>query len=201
MSLLTPEEWDERYRRPDYWAGREPVPFLCQVLPMLPRGKALDIASGEGRNAVFLAQHGWQVTGIERSVAGIEKAKGLAASRSVRVVGESEMPKVGCLRLVQADLEQYQLPVDAFDMVTVFYYLQRSLFPAIRRAVRPGGVLVYETYTIQQLEYPHGPRSPEHLLQPGELRDAFGGLEILFYAESNAGKAIACLLARRPENP
>jgi len=201
MSLLTREEWDERYRRPDYWAGREPISFLCQVLPMLPSGRALDIASGEGRNAVFLAQHGWQVTGIERSAAGIEKAAALAATRGVRVVAESEAHAAGCLRLVQADLEQYELPARAFDVVTVSYYLQRSLFPAIQRALRPGGALVYETYTIQQLEYPHGPRSPEHLLQPGELRDAFPDLEILFYAESNAGKATASLLARKPKRP
>jgi SAM-dependent methyltransferase len=199
VSLLTPEEWDERYRRPDYWAGREPVPFLCQVLPILPRGKALDVASGEGRNAVFLAQHGWQVTGVERSSAGIEKTVALAAARGVRVVANAGAHGTGSLRLVQADLEQFELPVGAFDVVTVFYYLQRSLLPAIRRALRPGGVLVYETYTIQQLEYPHGPRSPEHLLQPGELRDAFSDLEILFCAESNAGKAIACLLARKPK--
>lgn len=200
MSLLTPEEWDERYHRPDYWAGREPVPFLCQVLPILPRGKALDIASGEGRNAVFLAQQGWQVTGVERSSAGIEKTIALAATRAVRVAADSEVHTPGRLKLVQADLEQYQLSAAAFDVVTVFYYLQRSLFPAIGRSLRPGGVLIYETYTIQQLEYPHGPRSPEHLLQPGELRDAFADLEILFYAESNAGKAIASLLARKPRS-
>lgn len=199
MSLLTPEEWDERYRRPDYWAGKDPVPFLCQVLPMLPRGRALDIASGEGRNAVFLAQHGWQVTGIERSRVGIEKAAALAASRGVRGLADSTARAGGTLKLVQADLEQYELPAGAYDVVTVFYYLQRSLFPSIGRALRPGGILVYETYTIQQLDYPHGPRSPEHLLQPGELREAFRDLEILFYAESNAGKAIACLLARKPK--
>lgn len=201
MSLLTPEEWDERYRRPDYWAGREPVPFLRQALPFLPRGNALDLASGEGRNAVFLAQHGWHVTAIERSPAGIEKTVALAKARGVRVVAEAAAHTAGGLRLIQADLEQYELPASAFDVVTTFYYLQRSLFPAIRRALRPGGVLVYETYTIHQLEYPHGPRSPEHLLQPGELRDAFADLEILFYAESNAGKAIASLLARKPKRP
>ena len=201
MSLLTPEEWDERYRRPDYWAGREPVSFLRQALPFLPRGHALDLASGEGRNAVFLAQHGWRVTGVERSFAGIEKAVALANTRGVRVVSEAEAHAAGDLRLIQADLEQYQLPDSAFDVVTAFYYLQRSLFPAIRRALRPRGVLVYETYTIHQLEYPHGPRSPQHLLQPGELRDAFADLEILFYAESNAGRAIASLLARNPKRP
>ena len=201
MSLLTPEEWDERYRRPDYWAGREPVSFLRQALPFLPRGHALDLASGEGRNAVFLAQHGWRVTGVERSSAGIEKAVALAHTSGVQVVSEAAAHAAGNLRLIQADLEQYQLPDSAFDVVTAFYYLQRSLFPAIRRALRPRGVLVYETYTIHQLEYPHGPRSPQHLLQPGELRDAFADLEILFYAESNAGRAIASLLARNPKRP
>lgn len=201
MSLLTPEEWDERYRRPDYWAGREPIPFLRQALPFLPRGHALDLASGEGRNAVFLAQQGWHVTGVERSPAGIEKTVALANTRGVRVLSGAEAHTAGGLRLIQADLEQYELPESAFDVVTTFYYLQRSLLPAIQRALRPGGVLVYETYTIHQLEYDHGPRSPEHLLQPGELREAFADLEILFYAESKAGKAIASLLARKPKRP
>jgi SAM-dependent methyltransferase len=199
VSLLSPREWDERYRRPDYWAGREPVSFLRQVLPFLPRGHVLDLASGEGRNAVYLAAQGWQVTGLEWSSAGIEKAVALAGAHGVHVVAEGAAHVPGSLRLIQADLEQYELPAAAFDVVLVFYYLQRSLMPAIGHALRPGGILVYETYTIHQLEYAHGPRSPQHLLQPGELRAAFGEMEILFYGESDAGKAVASLLARKPK--
>ena len=188
MSLQTPKEWDERYGRAEYWAGTEPVGFLRNVLPLLKRGAALDIATGEGRNAVFLAQHGWHVTAIDRSAAGLEKAAALARMR-----GADERR----LTFIQADLENYALPVGAFEVVLCCYYLQRSLFPAMAAALRQGGTLVFETYTTDQLQYREGPRCPDHLLRPGELLHAFSGLEVLFYSESNSGKGIASLLARK----
>lgn len=100
---------------------------------------------------------------------------------------------------MQADLEEELPPVAAsqFALVTCFYYLQRSLFSPIECWLRPAGWLVYETYTVEQLRFAHGPRNPEHLLRPGELREAFPGLETIFYREVTAGKGIASLLARK----
>jgi SAM-dependent methyltransferase len=194
MSLRTAEQWDERYGSSEFWAGTEPALFLGQVLPLLPRGRALDLAMGEGRNAVFLARHGWHVTGVDWSGAALEKAAALAENYGVRSDGS---PSPGSLMTVQANLENYALPVGEFDVLLCFNYLQRSLLPAMPRALRPGGILVYETYTIDQLEYPEGPRSPDHLLRAGELRAAFASMDIVFYAEHNAGKGVASLLARR----
>jgi len=209
--MATAEEWERRYREIEYWAGTEPVAFLRQVLPLLTdlcrptRGAlrmraALDVAGGEGRNAVFLAENGWDVRAVDRSRTALDKAEALARARGVPVFrgeGKASGPH-GHLRLLVADLEKDSLPTGRFDLVLCFYYLQRSLFPAMERALGPAGVLVYETYTVDQLDYREGPRNQEFLLERGELRQAFPSLDTLFCAESNSGKGIASLLARRP---
>jgi len=201
MAVL-PEHWDERYRRLDYPAGTEPAELLRQILPILPRGRALDLASGTGRNALFLAANGWQVVGVDSSRVALERAEALAQARGFGVhwiasVAPRLSSKQSGLWLLEANLERLDLPSAQFELVICFNYLQRSLFPAIRRALRSDGVLVYETYTLDQLVFPHGPHCREHLLRPGELREAFGDLQILFYREFCAGKGTASLVARK----
>lgn len=195
--------WDARYRDELYPAGTEPAPIVREFLPLLPRGCALDLAMGGGRNAVFLAACGWRVVGIDSSRAALDNAEALAHERGVKVQWASPpslelSAKLPGLLLLQADLERIALPPARFDLVLCIKYLQRSLFTAIERALRPGGALVYETYTVDQLAFPHGPRSPDHLLRSGELRAAFPGLKTLFYREFCAGRGIATLLARKP---
>lgn len=194
------EKWDARYRSEGYPAGTEPATLLQQVLPMLPRGRALDLAVGAGRNAVLLAANGWHVIGADSSRAALDRAEALAQQRAVPVhrLASPEEPipaKFSGLWLLEADLECFGLPAQQFELVVCFNYLQRSLFPAIERALRPGGMLVYETYTLEQLAFPHGPRNPEYLLRPGELRQAFPRLDTLFYREFCAGKGMASLVA------
>lgn len=184
MTPTKAQDWDERYRQPGYFCGTEPVDFLREHWEELPRGEALDLAMGEGRNAVFLAAHGFRVTGIERSRPAIEKVRALAWERGV------------WLKVIEADLEHYALEAERFDVVMCFYYLQRALFPQIKRALRLGGALVYETYTIEQLEFCRGPRDPAYLLQPNELYRAFRDLRLAYYRERVVGgKAVASLLA------
>ncbi len=81
-------------------------------------------------------------------------------------------------------------------MIVVTRYLQRNLFHALRGAVRPGGVVLYETFTTAQRALGTGPTSPDHLLEPGELRRAFDGFEVLFYEEVTAPEAVARIAAR-----
>ena len=90
------------------------------------------------------------------------------------------------------------LPADRFDVVLGTRYLQRDLWPALRRAVKPGGFLVYETYTVDQLARGCGPRSADHLLHPTELRDIALGWPLEYYSERDDGAALARLVARRP---
>ncbi|MBI1738237.1 MAG: class I SAM-dependent methyltransferase [Acidobacteria bacterium] len=195
------QEWDDRYRQPGYWAGKEPAEFLREVLPLLPRGRALDLASGEGRNAVYLARQGYQVFAVERSRVGLEKTEALARESGVGCRWVTQLTAAhrheAPLALVEADLESFTLPAEQFDVVLCFKFLQRPLLPLLHRALRRRGMLVYETHTLEQLKFASGPRNPEFLLQPGELRAAFSAMEILFYSELCAAKGMASLLARK----
>ena len=197
-----PQEWDERYRRPGYWAGTDPAEFLVQVMPLLPRGTVLDLASGEGRNALFLAAHGFRVFAVERSRVALEKTEAAARESGIPTHWTSQLvtklPHAPGVALVEADLESFSIPAGQYDVVLCNKYLQRSLFPSLERALRRHGVLIYETYTLAHLKFPgSGPRNPEFLLRPGELHEAFRGMEILFYSEICARKGMASLLARK----
>jgi SAM-dependent methyltransferase len=109
------------------------------------------------------------------------------------------VPQPSGIRLIQANLEELRLPEASFSLILCFHYLQRALFPQIARALRPGGLLLFETYTRAQLDCPGGPRNPAFLLEPGELRNAFPELRTLFYRELHAGQGIASLVAEKPQ--
>ena len=199
----TSSEWDERYRSAADNGAGDPAEILRECLPLLPRGPALDLACGAGHNALFLASRSHSVTAVDFSCAALEAlaSRALAAGFSVERAGTVSHPRgARCrIRLVEANLEKAILPENTFDIILCFQYLQRSLFPAMARALRAGGVLLIETYTRAQLAFPGGPRNPAHLLEQGELRRAFPGLQTLFYRELRAGKGIATLVARKPK--
>lgn len=177
-------DWEDRYRQPGYWCGTEPIEFLREHLAELPRGAALDLAMGEGRNALFLARHGFAVTGVEKSPTAIAKAQARAREEGLN------------LTTIEADLEKSPLPAGPFDVVLCFYYLQRSLWPVLAGVLRPGGALLVETCTIEQLQFSTGPRNPEHLLQPNELYRAFRHWRVTHYREIiREDRALASLLA------
>ena len=167
---------------------QQPVPLLTEYGHLLPSsGSALDLACGAGRNAIFLAQQGLEVTGIDRSEDVLAEAKEAAEKSGVQV------------KWVAEDLETapFPLPPNLYDVITCFYYRDPRLYPQILAALRPGGILVYETYTLDQLRHDFGPRDPDHLLAPGELLRVFQRLELLFYREMALEKAVAGLIARK----
>jgi tellurite methyltransferase len=155
---------------------------------LAPRGGerlcALDLAMGRGRHAVALARAGFKTFGIDIRFDAVRDAKLAADAAGVRV-------HVWC-----ADLTQHPLPSARFDLIVVTRYLQRDLFPALRAAVRPGGVVLYETFTTAQRALGRGPASPDHLFEPGELLRSFEGFEVLFYEEVSAPDAVARIAAR-----
>lgn len=180
------ERWDRRYAAEGYVTGTEPVQFLKEHVDLLPRGKALDLAMGEGRNGVYLAGLGFEVTGLDISEQGLRKAQALAAQRGVTIQTQV------------VDLEGYQLPADAYDVIVCTYYLQRDLFPQITRALKPGGMAVVETYTVDHLKYRPKIRR-DYLLAPNELLRLFTGVRVLRYQERDDGtKAYASILVRKP---
>lgn len=187
---MTEDPSERHCRRHDPQWG--PASLLLEAQHLLPKGgKALDIAMGSGPNAIYLATLGFQVTGIDLSAEAVALCRQRAAEQGVAVDA------------IVADLERTPLPRETYDLIVNFYYLQRDLAPQIIAALRPSGVLLFETYTLDQLRLDYGPRNPDFLLRPGELRQMFSGLEELFYregiiVEGRGPKAVASLVARKP---
>lgn len=148
----------------------------------------LDIATGEGRNAVFLAKKGFVVDGVDISPVGLRKAQQLAREQRAKI------------RTINADLNKYRIKPGTYEVILNFYYLQRSLFPEIKAGLKRGGVVVFETHTTEQLKNKDGASwTKDFLLQPGELKTAFAGYKILHYSETNDGvNAVASLIAKKP---
>ncbi len=186
--------WDTKYRESPY-SWTDPDDFLQRAykefLVNVPPGIALDVAGGAGRNSVYLVERGWQVKLLDLSEVGLglakEKARAGASSRDG-----------GSLELHQIDLNTISdLGKSQFDLIMVFYFLRRELFPAITQALRPGGWLVYRTYTIDRMKVPGGPEDARYLLQPNELLHAFSALRMMHYHEMTTGKAAAELVAQK----
>ncbi|HIJ86732.1 MAG TPA: class I SAM-dependent methyltransferase [Desulfuromonadales bacterium] len=172
-------KWNARYQSEDSFLGEHPSPFLAReierVKALVPGPKALDIACGEGRNSVFLARHGFRVTGLDISDTGLEKGKNRAQTMGLAV----EFRRV--------DLDDYSIQ-GTFDLILNFNFLLRELIPFEVAALNPGGVLLYDTIMASdQLIQIH---KPAYLLQPGELSRLFGTFqgEVLFSEESMSGE-------------
>lgn len=161
------DRWNEKYGTEAYIFGTEPVAFLKQNIQLLPKGKALDIAMGEGRNGVYLATQGFEVVGVDISEKGLAKARQLAKQNGVTIE----------TRVV--DLEGHQLEKNAYDVILLMYYMQRDLWPQIRDALKPGGMAVIETYNVDHLK--HQKFNPKWLLNTNELLDAFRDMKIIRY--------------------
>jgi tellurite methyltransferase len=194
-------EWDDKHRASVGEPSPEPASFVTELLPLLPRGPALDLACGTGRHALLLAARGQHVTAIDGSAAALEilEQRSRESHRLARrkpSIGSPQGSRAS-IDLVQADLEHVALPRGSFALVLCVHYLQRSLFPQIEAALVRGGMLLFETFTRAQMEGVGGPKNPEYLLDCGELRTAFPSLRLLFYRELRAGKGIASLIARK----
>ncbi len=168
------EQWDKRFDKRMYLYGMEPVEFLRSQIDNLPRGKALCLAAGEGRNAVFLAQQGYDVTAMDASPKGLEKASALAAQRGVTIKTE-----VGDLQ------EGYDMGVEKYDLITDFYYHDTKMLPDVMRALKPGGMFVLQNFSIQQLDTNRfGPKNPDYLVKPNELLKIFADHRIIYYEDT-----------------
>ena len=182
--------WNRRYNTGEYLYGKEPLKFLKEKLDILVKGKALVLAMGEGRNAVLLAENGFDVDGCDISEKAIEKTRLLARESGVT------------LNAFVADLEEYKIPSDKYDLITCFYYTQLSLIPQIKEGLKKGGLVMFETYSIDQLKYGKdapGPKNPSYLLKHNELLDSFRDFRILYYREGEIAeyKSVVSLIAQK----
>ncbi|MBQ7528733.1 class I SAM-dependent methyltransferase [bacterium] len=165
--------WEERYNAP----GRklkEPEPFVVSCSKYLYPGRVLDIACGEGRHSLYVANLGaqFEVWGIDRSPTAIDFCQ--------RAAKEGNLNNTNFL---VCDLEKEPLPSGLWENIIVTRYWQEELCAQIISKLVPGGVLIYETYTVDYLRY--GERNRKHLLQPGQLKEAFAKLKILNYSEAD----------------
>jgi SAM-dependent methyltransferase len=167
-----------------------PSPFVAEWLPRIAAelpgsARALDVAMGRGRHVQLLASAGLMVFGVDVNVELTRETVNNARERGVNV-------RAWC-----ADLTSYPLPSLAFDLILVTRYLQRDLLPALGNALRPRGMIVYETFTQAQRRHGRGPTSPNHLLRAGELIASFPDFEVVFSEEVLEPDAVARLVARK----
>jgi tellurite methyltransferase len=164
--------------------------WLLSNIDLIPRaGRALDVACGRGRHALLLAERGLAVVAVDRDAAAIEGLRIEAAGRLLPLEA-----RVVDLEAAEADPG---LGEDAYDLVVVFHYLHRPLFPALVRALAPGALLIYETFTVDQAGLGK-PTNPDYLLQHGELRQRLSSLTIVREREGVfEGRHVAAVVARK----
>ena len=171
------ENWNRRYS--EEYETFEPDPFLLNayddfIHPLSPKaGTALDIAGGMGRHAIWLAELRWKVTVVDISEVAFEKAQRKAQERDVKI------------NFLVRDLRSFDPGEEKYDLVLVFFYLQRDLYPALVKALKPGGLLVYKTYTEEhKTKHAKTVRHPEYYLLENELLHTFLRLRVLHYQET-----------------
>lgn len=186
--------WDERHRQELESASLEPSALLIDFAELLgeaPRGLALDLACGNGRNSYFLASLGYEVTALDFSEPAIDFVNRRAAELGVRVSGQT------------ADLGHHDLGEEAFAVALNFMFLDRNVAPRLVRALRPGGILFFETFTVDERGLLGHDIRRDFLLEPNELLRLFAPLRILYYREGMLGaetarpRAVAQLIARK----
>jgi SAM-dependent methyltransferase len=186
------ERWNERYRNGDHGDGEEPSPLLAEFVESLPDGRALDVATGTGRNARFLAEQGYRVDAVDIS----EEALAIARERT------ADTDLAGTVDWIRADLDDYALPEDSYDVVVVDFYHTLGRLPAIKEALAPGGCLVYEHFLRSATPTDRGPSGDRFRFRSNDLLRACLDLTILHYEETtrtdaDGGRAaIVTLVAR-----
>ncbi len=191
MAIDEKASWNKKYSEGSH-RSLEPDPFLVsayeEFLFGTTPGLALDVAGGVGRHAIWLAQHGWRVKLLDISEVGIKQAE----ENAKRTVTRDSIATEICDLNTMQDLGREQ-----YDLVVVFFFLQRELFPALLNTIQPGGLLIYKTYTAEQKNFSGGPSHPMFLLEPNELLHAFSTLRVLRYHETIQEKGVAELVARK----
>jgi len=200
MSQADQEKWDERYREGAYATRTYPSALLAEWLPRLERlethPRAIDVACGTGRNAIYLARRGWQVDAVDVSEVALDDLAETATTDSLPIT------------CVQMDLEVLSrraadlFTADRYDLAVMVRYTNLPLIDTLKSALKAGGFLVVEEHLATQADVV-GPRNPQFRVAPGALRVAAAGLEIIAYLEGTLNDpdgrpaALAQLVARK----
>jgi tellurite methyltransferase len=159
--------WEQRHREQRIGS---PEPFILEMLPLLPRGRALDVAAGTGRNSILLARAGFHVHALDFSFSGLRRLSETAKKDSL---------PIDC---TVVDFDDFSIPERHFDLIVDINFLDRKLIPGLKQGLRIGGALLFDTFLIDQAEIGH-PNNPDFLLRHYELRELLDGLELLRYQE------------------
>jgi tellurite methyltransferase len=175
VSELERAKWDERYRNGSYETRTHPTALLAEWLPQLPRGRALDLACGAGRNALFLAAAGYRVDAVDISEVALDRGRRAALERGLDV------------RWLCTDLDDEpnrDVPANAYDLIVWVRYVNRGLLGHLTAWLAPGGHLLCEQH-LRSAEQVAGPSNPAFRLEPGELCAAAAGLIVRHYREGS----------------
>jgi SAM-dependent methyltransferase len=173
VSRVERDKWDERYRSGAYEDRTHPTALLAEWLPNLPRGRALDVACGAGRNALYLAASGYRVDALDISAAGLDRARDDAARRALDV------------NWLCGDLEETSesvLPAGPYDLIVWVRYVNHALWPHLAARLGHGGALLCEQHLVTAAEVV-GPRNPAFRFEPGQLLRAASDLAVVDYRE------------------
>lgn len=179
------QQWEQHYQDKQQDELQPPDTLLTENRKLLTGGTALDIAMGSGRNALFLAECGYKVTGIDRAESAVQLARDTARKRGLS------------LDAVTADMLDVDLGIERFDLVANFYFLERDLIPRIKQALKPGGLVFFETFTSWGISR-DDPRYRKFLIDPNELLTLFDDYFIMYYFERvRIEKAVASMIAKK----
>lgn len=187
--------WDKRFALEDPAVWSRPSVLLRDYIGLFPSGRALDVASGPGRNAAFLARRGFIVDAVDNSREGLRMADRLLRGS---LGGGDIRDRVN---LIQADLTEYVIRIGRYDLIVNFYYLDRGLVDSLIAGLKEGGYLVFETFTKNHIGYTSR-SNPDHYLDENELLGLCRDLHIVFYREGTVienrqVKAVAQMIARK----
>ncbi|MBK9294784.1 MAG: class I SAM-dependent methyltransferase [Oligoflexia bacterium] len=188
---MKPQEfWDSYYQKNTYLKGKDADAFLTQMLSRLKKGKVLDIGMGEGVNSVFLAKSGFHVKGFDASKVAIERAQSLAQQSGVE------------LEVKQGDLDLYLFGLMEYDSIVMFYFKPSvtRYYSEIVRALKQGGTLLINSYTVDEMKEPLSPEDTRnYFYRSNEILHNLKGMRILYYNEGFVGgKHVVQCLAQKP---
>lgn len=195
MTERSLDKWNKRYRESDHHLDKEPSELLVKWEPNFPTGRVLDLACGAGRNSIFLAGKGYSVDALDFSEEALKIAEARAKDQNLHI------------NWIRADLKEYKLPKEAYDVVVNSYFHPKDRISMIKNSLKWGGFILLEHHITTEEPEIHGPSSDNHRFKPNELLHLFSDFQILYYEEglgyTDDGRkfANARIVARKVKEP